>query len=68
MAQMYPRTLHGPDVKSAAERRVFDRLAEALDDGWEVFHSVSWMLHRAGHGSFDGEMGTTAQVGPTATA
>ena len=43
MALMYPRTLVPDAVKSRAEVKVFGLLAEALDDSWSVFHSVSWV-------------------------
>lgn len=56
MAHMYPRTLHGPDVKSAAEEKVFKALEERLDDGWDVFHSMGWVMREKKAGSEDGEV------------
>jgi hypothetical protein len=53
---MYPRTLHEPDVKSAAEKKVFDRLEAGLDDDWEVFHSVGWVRRDKRKGAAEGEI------------
>ncbi len=46
VANMYPRTLYEPDLKSKGEKRVFEALRDALDDNWDVFHSVSWIAPR----------------------
>ena len=56
MARMYPRTLHGDDLKSEAEGKVFKALEERLDDGWEVFHSMAWVVRDKDTGSDDGEI------------
>src|SRR4051794_34740830 len=56
MARMYPRKLLADDVKSRAERRVFDALEGGLDDDWNAFHSVSWMIRDPAEGARDGEI------------
>ena len=56
MARMYPRTLHGDDLKSEAEGKVFKALEERLDDAWEVFHSMAWVVRDKDTGSDDGEI------------
>ncbi len=56
MARMYPRTLIASEVKSDAEKRVFAALRDGLDDDWEAFHSVSWMMRDPAEGSADGEI------------
>ena len=56
MAVMYPRTLLEDDLKSRAEGKVFDALEERLGDGWEVFHSVGWVVRDKEQGSDDGEI------------
>lgn len=56
MAQMYPRTLFEPDLKSKAEGKAFDALAEGLGDEWEVFHSAAWVVRDRNEGSDDGEI------------
>ncbi len=53
---MHPRTLHGPDLKSEAEGKVFKALEERLDDGWDVFHSMAWVVRDKDTGSDDGEI------------
>lgn len=56
MVVMHPRTLHEPDVKSAAEKKVFDALAAGLGDGWEAFHSIGWVSRDREAGSAEGEI------------
>lgn len=56
MARMYPRTLYGADLKSEAEGKVFKALEERLDDAWEVFHSMGWVVREKETGSDDGEI------------
>lgn len=56
MARMYPRTLHGPDLKSEAEGKIFKALEERLGDPWEVFHSMAWVVRDKAGGSSDGEI------------
>ena len=56
MAQMYPRTLYEPDLKSRGEKKVFRGLEKALDDDWEVFHSAAWLIRDKQGGSKDGEI------------
>ena len=53
---MYPRTLFKPDLKSEAEGKVFDALEERLDDAWDVFHSMAWVVRDKKAGSDDGEI------------
>jgi hypothetical protein len=56
MAIMYPRTLLAADVKSEAEKRVFDIIRDGLSDEWEAYHSASWMLRDPAEGAKDGEI------------
>lgn len=56
MARMYPRTLFRKDLKSEAEGKIFDSLEERLDDGWDVFHSMAWVVRDRDGGSDDGEI------------
>ena len=56
MARMYPRTLDESEVKSKAELKVFDALRDQLDDDWEAYHSVSWMIRDPAEGARDGEI------------
>lgn len=56
MAVMYPRTLFEPDLKSAAEGKVFNALEAGLDGEWEVFHSAAWLVRDKSQGSSDGEI------------
>ena len=56
MARMHPRTLYEPDVKSDAEAQVFDALEAALDDEWDVYHSVAWVSRDKRKGRDDGEI------------
>jgi bacteriocin biosynthesis cyclodehydratase domain-containing protein len=42
MARMYP-ALFDRDVKSSAERRLFEAFARELDDEWVVLHHVKWI-------------------------
>jgi hypothetical protein len=53
---MYPRTLIEAEVKSPAEKRVFEALETGLDDEWEAYHSVSWMMRDPAEGAIDGEV------------
>jgi hypothetical protein len=53
---MYPRTLIEAEVESPAEKRVFEALETGLDDEWEAFHSVSWMIRDPAEGAIDGEI------------
>jgi hypothetical protein len=56
MAQMFPRRLLEDDVKSRGEITVFRALEAALDDDWDVFHSVSWIRRDRATGAEDGEI------------
>ncbi len=56
MAVTYPRELLDSEVKSRAEKRVFDTLHEALDDSWEVFHSASLLVRDPAEGARDDEV------------
>lgn len=53
MARMHPRKI--VFEKSQAERRVFERLARALPDAYDVLHHVSWVQRRGHGGAKDGE-------------
>ena len=53
---MYPRTLDESELKSKAEKRVFNALEEQLDDEWECFHSASWLIKDPDEGAEDGEI------------
>ena len=52
---MHPRTLLADDVKSEAERKVFDALRDGLPDDWDVFHSASLIVHDRKAGAQDDE-------------
>src|SRR4051794_39184335 len=56
MAQMFPRRLLEDDVKSRGEITGFRALEAALDDDWDVFHSVSWIRRDRAMGAEDGEI------------
>jgi hypothetical protein len=56
MAHMYPRTLLDAEVESAGEKRVFRVVRDGLDEKWDVFHSVSWMIRDPAEGARDGEI------------
>lgn len=56
MALMYPPRLHGDEVKSRAERKVFDALRDQLSPTWEAFHAASWMTRDELKGARDGEI------------
>lgn len=56
MATMYPRSIIEADLKSRAEGRVFELLRDGLDDAWEVYHSVGWVLRDHAEGADDGEI------------
>ena len=53
---MYPRTLLRGEAKSEAEVKVFRALRDQLDDEWEAYHSVSWMMRDHAEGAEDGEV------------
>jgi hypothetical protein len=52
---MFPLTLLDADVKSTAERKVFDDLRDQLPDEWDAFHSASLIFRDAASGAQDGE-------------
>src|SRR3954465_9828749 len=56
VARMYPRELLASEVKSNAEEKVFRALRDGVDDGWEAFHSASWVARDPGVGAIDGEI------------
>lgn len=54
---MYPESLMGVDVKSFAERTVFEAFQSQLDDDFYILHSVSWIeIRRKGKKPSDGEI------------
>ena len=54
---MYPESLMGVDVKSSAERTVFEAFQSQLDDDFYILHSVSWIeIRRKGKKPSDGEI------------
>ncbi len=55
MARTFPRTLLDEDVKSKAERRVFQALRDQLPDEWSVFHSASVIYRDHAEGARDDE-------------
>lgn len=55
MARTFPRTLLDEDIKSAAERRVFDALRDQLSGEWTVFHSASVIYRDHAEGARDDE-------------
>jgi len=55
MARTFPRTLHDEDLKSRAERRVFEALRDQLSDEWSVFHSASVIYRDHAQGARDDE-------------
>jgi len=55
MARTFPRTLHLDDVKSDAERKVFESLRDQLPDEWSVFHSASVIYRDHADGARDDE-------------
>ena len=50
-----PRSLLDEDLKSDAERKVFDALRDQLPDEWEVFHSASVISRDPAEGARDDE-------------
>jgi hypothetical protein len=55
MARTFPASLHDDDLKSAAERKVFDALRDQLPDDWTVFHSASVIFKDHAEGARDDE-------------
>ncbi|TMB99966.1 MAG: nerd domain protein [Chloroflexi bacterium] len=54
MARMFPERLPA-EVKSEAERRLFDIFKSEFSDDFVVFHGVRWLARRRGGGATDGE-------------
>jgi hypothetical protein len=54
MAKMFPDKLRS-DIKSDAEKRLYQALKEQLSDQFIVFHSVSWQVQNLNNGARDGE-------------
>lgn len=53
---MFPETLEGVEVRSPAERRLYEAFAKQLDDHFTVIHSVSWLgIRNPGEAPADGE-------------
>ncbi len=55
MARTFPRTLLEQDLKSKAERKVFEALRDQLSDEWSVFHSASVIYRDHAEGARDDE-------------
>ena len=55
MARTFPRTLLDEDLKSLAERKVFEALRDQLSDEWSVFHSASVIYRDHAQGARDDE-------------
>ena len=55
MARTFPRTLLEEDLKSNAERKVFEALRDQLSDEWSVFHSASVIYRDHAEGARDDE-------------
>ena len=55
MARTFPRTLLERNLKSKAERKVFEALRDQLSDEWSVFHSASVIYRDHAQGARDDE-------------
>ena len=55
IARTFPRTLLELDLKSKAERKVFEALRDQLSDEWSVFHSASVIYRDHAQGARDDE-------------
>lgn len=55
MAKMFPDQLRS-DVKSDAERHLYQVFKKQLSDKFIVFHSVSWQVQNLNNGARDGEV------------
>ena len=55
MARTFPRTLLEQDLKSKAERKVFEALRDQLSGEWSVFHSASVIYRDHAEGARDDE-------------
>src|SRR5690242_18537832 len=55
MARTFPAQLMDDDLKSAAERKVFDAVRDQLPDDWTVFHSASVIFKDHAEGARDDE-------------
>jgi NAD(P)-dependent dehydrogenase (short-subunit alcohol dehydrogenase family) len=55
MARTFPRELLDEDLKSTAERKVFEALRDQLSDEWAVFHSASVIYRDHAEGARDDE-------------
>ena len=54
MACMIPDQIRS-DVKSPAERRLYESFRTQLSDEWKVFHHVPWQIRDLRSGAQDGE-------------
>ena len=55
--RMYPETLTGVDIKSPAEKSIFEAFQFQLEDDFYILHSVSWIeIRRKGKKPSDGEI------------
>ncbi|MBI9047456.1 MAG: NERD domain-containing protein, partial [Anaerolineaceae bacterium] len=53
---MYPETLAGLDIRSNAEKLLYEQLAQQLGNNFSVFYSVGWIGKREGRNKpSDGE-------------
>ncbi len=55
MAKMFPNHLHD-DVKSPAERLLYQAFQEQLPDDFTIFHAISWQVSDLHSGVKDGEV------------
>ena len=55
IARTFPRTLLEHDLKSNAERKVFEALRDQLSDEWSIFHSASVIYRDHAEGARDDE-------------
>lgn len=57
MPHMYPETLDGLEIKSPAERKLFNAFQQYLGEDFYVFYSVAWLgIRRGADKPSDGEM------------
>lgn len=54
MARMFPERMRS-DVKSHAEKRLYQAFKEQLSDDFTVFHQVRWQVRHLNSGARDGE-------------
>ncbi len=54
MAKMIPFPIRR-DVKSPAERRLYDLFKDQLSADWTIFHNIPWQTRDVRYGAKDGE-------------